>query len=421
MAAVSRLEIKSGGFKMNASITEDHVLTSVPETKGTIVETQRLFENFPARRVFLKRPASEGQLCRSMFEEKALARPDIAFSFTQDGEKKIVLPKTQSLKERFTDLFTDFDPKLFYQLKAKGEGFNFNLVIGEPSVCTDTRKKIFIYINGRKIQEYSLVQAIEYGCQGYFPNGTHPVASLFVNMDSSLVDFNIHPAKREARFKDISSLHHSISSTVRQFFKEYTVKEMLDFDKEESSPVQLELNSSSLSSIALKNERSVRHSAVNYSSVERPKFSDDARSRFFDSYSTRTNTKSYDEKFLKKTIYQSEIEDEKESVNQDFDELKKNDDSSFRYIGCALGTFIIAQKNNTLFIIDQHAADERYRYDDLMKHAGEKQKLLIPYEIQTASNDDDLYLEKIKDRLNEAGFEIKNTEKGKWECSSVPV
>src|SRR5574344_3114839 len=103
MAAVSRLEITSGGWRLNASVTEDHLLTPVPPTKGTIVQTAALFENFPARRIFLKRPASETMLCRSMFEEKVLPRPDIAFSLTVDGDEKSNLPKGQTLVERFTE------------------------------------------------------------------------------------------------------------------------------------------------------------------------------------------------------------------------------------------------------------------------------------------------------------------------------
>ena len=101
MAAVSRLEIISGGWKMNASVTEDHIITQAASAGGTIVQTSALFENFPARRQFLKRPASEGTLCRSTFEEKVLPRPDIAFNLTRDGEKKLSLPAGQTLTQRF--------------------------------------------------------------------------------------------------------------------------------------------------------------------------------------------------------------------------------------------------------------------------------------------------------------------------------
>ena len=101
IAAVSRLSITSGGWKMRASITEDHLLDPVAPTQGTIVQSEGLFENFPARRQFLKRPSTEGLMCKNTFIEKAMARPDIAFRFIQDGETKLNLPANQTLKERF--------------------------------------------------------------------------------------------------------------------------------------------------------------------------------------------------------------------------------------------------------------------------------------------------------------------------------
>ena len=104
--------------------------------------------------------------------------------------------------------------------------WSFKIVIGEPGVFRPNKKDIYIFVNGRRITEYSLVQAIEYGGQGYFPNGSFPVAAAFIQINPALVDFNIHPAKREVRFKDISALHHGISTTVKQFFSDYTNKTM---------------------------------------------------------------------------------------------------------------------------------------------------------------------------------------------------
>ena len=101
IATVSRLSITSGGWKMRASITEDHILEPQANITGTIVQSEGLFENFPARRQFLKRPATEALMCKNTFIEKTLAHPEIAFRFIQDGEIKIDLPQNQSLKERF--------------------------------------------------------------------------------------------------------------------------------------------------------------------------------------------------------------------------------------------------------------------------------------------------------------------------------
>lgn len=213
IAAVARLSIQSGSYKMRASITEDHIIEPIAEIKGTIVQSEGLFENFPARRQFLKRPATEGVMCKNTFIEKAMARPDLAFRFIQDGETKIDLPAGQSLKDRFIQANNYNEaPELFYELSNSSGGENpdwqFEAVIGEPAVSRSNKKEIFIYANGRKIQEYSLVQAVEYGGQGFFPNGTYPVAALFVTVPGNMVDFNIHPAKKEARFYDISALHH---------------------------------------------------------------------------------------------------------------------------------------------------------------------------------------------------------------------
>ena len=97
IAAVCRLSIISGGYKMRASITEDHLIEPASELQGTIVQAEGLFENFPARRVFLKRPASEGTICKSVFIEKCLAYPQIAFRFVSDGQIKLDLPENQTL------------------------------------------------------------------------------------------------------------------------------------------------------------------------------------------------------------------------------------------------------------------------------------------------------------------------------------
>lgn len=430
MAAVSRLEIKSGGLVMNASVTEDHLIKPCTPVKGTIVQTSGLFENFPARRQFLKRPASEALLCRSTFEEKVLPWKDIEFSLTIDGEEKLNLSKTQTLKERFVqalELFESAD--LFYEVegRAADKSFSFTLIIGEPSVSRSNRKNIYIYVNGRRITEYSLVQAIEYGAQGFFPNGLHPVACLFVEMDSSLVDFNIHPAKREARFKDPSMLHHAVSSSTRDFFKQYTRQTMTEgIGQGESASLfslddaPLEVASHSYSSISKTNPSKFGASGysapshVNYQTTSYPKSS---------SYKISNNKTSleYSERLAKmaaeQDLYFERNKDSRNYLPSDY----QNDGDDFHFVGSALGTFLIAEKNDSLYIIDQHAAHERSIYDTIMKNTTEKQALLVPYVIQTDNKADDAYLTQIQGQLNEAGYEGKNCGKGRWEFTTVPA
>ncbi len=420
MAAVSRLEIISGGFKMRASVTEDHIIEAYAQTLGTIVQTQGLFENFPARRQFLKRPASEATMCRTTFEEKVLPRPDIEFVFSSDGEEKLHLNAGQSLKERFVSTMGIFESQdLFSEIfhTENGLGFSFKLIIGEPSVNRSSRKDIFIYVNGRKVQEYALVQAIVYGTQGYFPNGTFPVACLFVDMDPSLVDFNIHPAKKEVRFKDINPLHHAISSKVKDFFRKYTISTMVQNASSTAKDQEQKTQTSFFSEPKFVAEDSIPGTQKlnfrqNYFSTPQISYS----------HSQRSSVPSYGSRFARMAS-EPQTDEKTENYSKDSENLPETSvhNDSFHYVGCALGTFIIAEKDDTLYIIDQHAAHERMLYNKFMAECSQTQTLLVPYIVETESQADDNYLEAIQDMLCKSGFSCRNIGNGKWEFTTVPA
>lgn len=411
IAAVARLSITSGGFKMRASITEDHIIESVALTKGTIVQSEGLFENFPARRQFLKRAATEGLMCRNTFIEKAISRPDIAFRFVSDGETKLDLHAGQSLRDRFVDANRyEYDKNLFYEVKGAASGkepdWSFSVITGEPAVSRSNKKDIFIYVNGRRIQEYSLVQAIEYGSQGFFPNGTYPIALVYISVNPKLVDFNIHPAKKEARFYDISDLHHAISSSVRTFYHNYTYQNFInDKPADEAAPTYER-------HITYKNGPSTSSGTAFHASGTTVSQVHDLRSKYMPS-SSRTS-------FSKPEIPTASLAEEAmQSFSKEFT-APQEEKSKVQYIGPALGTFLLAQKNNSLYIIDQHAVHERILFDKIMNNQGGRQQLLIPYKIRTESKSQDNQLEKLKERLSQIGFDAEKKEEGYWEITSIP-
>lgn len=442
IAAVARLSIQSGGYKMRASITEDHIIEAVAPIKGTIVQSEGLFENFPARRQFLKRPATEGIMCRNTFIEKALARPDIAFRFVTDGETKLDLPAGQSIKERFV-MANNYSegPELFYEFSQSSGGekpeWSFTVVIGEPAVSRTNKKEIFIYANGRRIQEYSLVQAVEYGGQGFFPNGTYPVAAVFVQVRPDLIDFNIHPAKREARFSDISALHHGLSSSIRTFFHQYTYSNFkedkpADEEREQEFNFTPEIpNTNSESPVTASNPVYEKHISYKTSETKAEALSD-FRSKYLGIKSSglsgnggaagnRSSTANYSttrnlaEQALAAAAGSGGKENEAAST-------LSSKTQKIRYIGPCLGTFLLAEKNNSLYIIDQHAAHERILFDRLMSSQGNapRQPLLIPYKIKTESKTQDNQLEKLKAELNRIGFETEHSSDGLWEIKTIP-
>ena len=456
IAAVARLSIISGGWKMRASITEDHILEAVAPTQGTIVQSEGLFENFPARRQFLKRNATEGLMCKNTFIEKAMARPDIAFRFIQDGQTKIDLPANQSIKDRFI-LANSYSeaPELFYQLSNSSGGetpdWSFDLVIGEPAVSRSNKKEINIYTNGRKIQEYSLVQAVEYGGQGFFPNGTYPVAAVFIKVRPDLVDFNIHPAKKEARFYDISALHHGLSSTIKAFFQQYTyanfqedkpTDEIRNQEFDFNSLHPLNSNNSAISSNSISSNTksfSLNLSKPSFNSM--PVIEDKVSNYTKESIGTKSspiyekhisyktsetknqNLSDFRSKYLGiKTSNAQELSDRASLVQAALDAQNDQAPAKVKYIGPCLGTFLLAEKNNCLYIIDQHAVHERILFDQLMNNQSQesRQALLIPYKIHTESKSQDNQLEKLKEQLGKIGFETKKVSDGEWEVTSIP-
>lgn len=376
--AVSRLEITTTRDGRSAWKLELGKIVPSRLSVGTIVLIDGLFENFPARKQFLKRSSAETLLCRQIFTEKALAWPEIEFRFSVDGIQKSILTPVPTLKERCLAAVEPAENEtFFYEIAGQGEGFKFSAVLGSPDVIRADRRQLMVFVNGRRIMEYSLLQAIEYGAEGHFPNGGHPFGFLFITIDSSLVDFNIHPAKREVRFRDPSALHHGVSSVIRNFFRRYTLAEL--HREETGFPGQ--------------------------------DFPDliEAKKSIQPQYAAYT-----DEEY---SVQKSEFQQNGTTTQADTDMPKQN----FRFLGQVLGTFLAVEKNNALYLVDQHAAHERILYDELFERSTEKQELLIPYQIETASKAEDKHLSSMCEKLSEAGFILEDDGDGIWQVTAVPV
>ncbi len=417
IAAVSRLSITSArnenAWKLESYLEQEHDIQPASLHEGTIAQSKALFENFPARRQFLKRPQSEGSLAKQIFIEKALPFTNIAFRLTMDGKIRLDLAKNQTLAQRFTSVL-DIKEKesLFYEVKEECEAWNVRVILGEPSVYRNDRKQMYIYVNGRRVQEFAFLQALDYGAEGFFPNGSHPVACLFIDIDPKLVDFNIHPAKKEVRFKDIGSVHKTVSSLVRNFYRDFSVKALLNDKTSENNSHSLQNEFSYPTSNPISDFRDSNEKVTEY----KPK-------------AASLNTFSHPPISQEQKVYPTFSSPNKntymQSVNSDFNNAHSNYNSSnqtnFRYIGTALDVFLIVEKNNELYMVDQHAGHERVLYESFMKTSGQKQGLLIPLVIETLNKEDDDYIESIASDLEKAGFSIVNCSGGRWEVSTVPI
>ena len=201
-----RLEVLGGALRE---------LETSPGRKGTVVDVSELFFNFPARKKFLKSVSAESSLCRTVFTDRAVSHPSIAFRLFTDGDAKITLPPA-SLTSRVSLCHSgQLDSRMLVASEGEGSGFRIQVIAGRPELRRRDRKLIQVFVNRRRVSEYSLMQAVEYGFAGFMPGGWYPVGFVFVEIDPSLIDFNIHPAKKEVRFQTLAEVHSAVVSAVR--------------------------------------------------------------------------------------------------------------------------------------------------------------------------------------------------------------
>lgn len=387
--------------------------------KGTIIEIRGLFDNFPARKAFLKKPGAETLLCRQTFQEKALAWPQVAFSLTTDNKLRYLYPGKQSLLERTLSVTEPVEPASFFkEISETGDGFCFKIILGTREVVRKDKKDMMIFVNGRRIFDYGLIQAMDYGAEGFFPNGSHPFAYLFLEINPKYVDFNIHPAKKEIRIRNKGEIHHEISSAVRDFYKNLTLSNLFpqkNGTEKESSP------NSGIISIYGK-------SAGNFPDFETKA---DSKENIFPEIRNEIEHGDNLRERLSPTLEYSpatemqfqnpKATDSMEISGANPGNLKTETGLDFRYIGQVFNLFLVAEYKGKLYLIDQHAAHERILYDQLLKTSGTCQELLIPYIIETETEKEDRYLENSEKELKAAGFDIAREGKGKWCINGVPV
>jgi DNA mismatch repair protein MutL len=410
-AAVSRLEILSSVDGREAWLLEtspgsagEARLTRSRRVKGSSVRAFRLFDTVPARKRFLKREGTEAHLCRQIFIEKALAFPALNFRFTLDGKTRYAFPAAASYKERFAQALLDRAEAAFLrEIAASGSGFSVVIVAGGPELYRQDRRLQYCFANGRRIQDFSLIQAFEYGLQHWFPNSSHPVGAVFIDIDPSLADFNIHPAKREARFRDPGAIHHAITSSLgdyaRRAFATGGISGGLVYSASETdgdAPSWF--------------QRSAEDAGRRF-----PEAPTDHRLFFttLSGYSAPFSESDIPSGFPRGGAAVSDVGLPFPAVNTVVPERRP------RFVGRIFSIFILIEWGDRLFIIDQHAAHERILYDRVLAGKVPSQDLLVPIPFDTEDEESDLFLEKERATLSRLGVKIER-EDGSWRIAALP-
>lgn len=354
---------------------------------GTTVEVRNLFANLPARRGFMGSAQAESVAIRNAAADKIIAFPELRFEVagSSGGGKTYAVA---SAIERVAVVYGPAaPPAALHELTGTGEGFSYRIVAAEPAIVRRDRRLIRSFINRRRIWEFQLTQAIEYAYRDVQHGGVFPVAALFVTIDPSLVDFNIHPAKREARIRNLHDLRQRVIESLRTFLRTWAVQ-----------AVRLDSELAFGRAPDRANEADgapPRPTAVpDRSSAPNPPPHDATVAR-----SRTTARRSWTAAAESVPTYCAV-------------------EPGLRYMGTLFETFLIVERGDTAVLIDQHAAHERLLYDRF-RAATDAQRLLVPEPFTTDARQE----RSLAAHLGEytaLGIELARRGENRWLLAAIP-
>ena len=225
IAAVAKVEVitKTSGDIIGSRIllegSRETAFDEVGAPEGTTFLIRNLFFNTPARRKFLKQPATEGGYIADLMEHLALSRPDISFKFTMGGQMKFHTSCNGDLREVVYRIYGRDVARELVPIQAKQEGIRVEGYLGKPVQVRSNRNFEIYFINGRFIRSNVVSKAVEEGYKEYLMQHKFPLCVLHITMDAHRVDVNVHPAKMDVRFSNAMEfcdfLMRSVKRTLR--------------------------------------------------------------------------------------------------------------------------------------------------------------------------------------------------------------
>lgn len=202
VTALSREATSSAGASLAAEDGEEGGVVLVAAAPGTTVEVHDLFQKTPARRAFLRSERSEAAACLRVVSEAALGRPDVRFEAYLGSRKALLSPGSGDIADAARAVLGRAVAEQLLPVAWSAENTEVSGVLGAPGVAQATRNSLVLMVNGRRVHQRALMAAVEGAFRGMIEVGRHPLAVIDVRCALSEVDVNVHPTKREVRFRD---------------------------------------------------------------------------------------------------------------------------------------------------------------------------------------------------------------------------
>lgn len=350
------------------------------EAPGTQVEVRSLFYNLPARRKFLRSENTETRNIEHQLNLQAISHPEIAFSLVRDERIVFQLPSTKSLRERIRDLMgSELLARLLEAEPASRGKLRVSGFIGQAGVSRASRTQQFVFVNGRAVESPVIGAALKEGYHTALMKGQFPVSFLFVELDPAEVDVNVHPAKREVRFRDPAGVREAVVAAIRR---------TLESDR---SSWQEQFRSPAPGEVPF-----VR-------STERLAPPEEPAQRTFP---VRTDAPA--------------VTDHRFQPNEQRRPLPQHE---FRILGILNKLYVLMENTGGLVLVDQHAAHERILFEELRRRMETKgvpsQRLLLPQVVELAPRDAE-WVERNLTTLQKMGLGVEEFGRHTFKLESLP-
>ena len=415
--AVAGTEIVVNGGKID-------IVRDGGEAPGTQVEVRSLFYNLPARRKFLRSENTESRNIEHQIHLQAIGHPQIGFSLLRDDRMLFQLPAAVTLGDRIRDLYgMELLERLVEINDTPSRSIRIGGFIGQAGLSRQTRAQQLVFVNGRAIESAFLTAAIREGYHTALMKGQYPVTFLFIELDPAAVDVNVHPAKREVRFRDPSAVREAIVHSIQQTLGRGRVAWQEKFRGPLVAPAAVpEKEAPDLKlrqEIAAPREthRELPHlgptvAGVGSSAVALAKADDPGDARVPDPVGQALR------------LPDPRIESASDALALQLQRSQRlATQQQFQIIGVLSKLYVLMENADGLVLVDQHAAHERVLFEELRRRMEEQgvptQKLLLPHTFDVPPRDAD-WIERNISILQKMGIGIESFGPGTFKIDSLP-
>jgi len=392
--AIAGTEIIVNGGKID-------VVRDAGEAPGTQVEVRSLFYNLPARRKFLRSENTESRNVEHQIHLQAIGHPRIAFTLLRDDRLVFQLPETATLGDRIRDLYGSELLERLIHVDGNASGkVQISGLIGQAGLSRQTRAQQLIFVNGRAIESGLITAAIREGYHTALMKGQYPVTFLFLDLDPAAVDVNVHPTKREVRFRDLTGVREAIIDCLRQTLERSRTEWQERFRAPPASPpAVIKIPAPAMVEPQLAAAVSPESVRAGYRPVEfAPRPVPDNR---------RESVTAVDDPGRAAQTACS----------------KHATPQQFQIIGVLNKLYVLMENADGLVLVDQHAAHERILFEDLQRRMEEQgvpaQKLLLPQTFDLPPRDSD-WIERNMSILQKMGIGIESFGPNSFKIDSLP-